>query len=207
MSHDPYPSYQAPPPQPPQPPQPPPSPGPFPAYAEETPVYGVRQYPAGLDAFPAHGGGFPAPDDAFAPFGRPGRPGGQGSPGVPGFPEVPGDPADPGEPVPVPGRQQPSGPSARQTRELAGLRDAYRRQRRVAGVTVLGFFALYILLTVYAPGLVGWRVADGLNLGLLLALLQLPLTVVVLVIHEHTAQSAVDPLVERVRGQAAGEAR
>jgi hypothetical protein len=31
--------------------------------------------------------------------------------------------------------------------------------------------------------------------------------VVVLLIHEHTAQSSVDPLVERVRGQAAEEAR
>ncbi|MET8577110.1 DUF485 domain-containing protein [Streptomyces sp. NPDC005012] len=163
MSYDPFPSYPAP------PPQPPPPAGPFPAYAEETPVYGVRQYPAGLDAFPA----------------------------------------DPGEPFPspVPGRRQPSAPPARQARELAGLRDAYRRQRRVAGVTVLGFFALYILLTVYAPGLVGWRVAGGLNLGLLLALLQLPVTVVVLLVHEHTAQSSVDPLVERVRGQAAEDAR
>ncbi|MER5477094.1 DUF485 domain-containing protein [Streptomyces sp. NPDC002734] len=111
-----------------------------------------------------------------------------------------------GEPFPAAGRQeQPSAASVRRSRELADLRAAYRRQRRVAGVTVLGFFALYILLTVYVPAAVNWRVAGGVNLGMLLGLLQLPLTVVALLVYQRTARAAVDPLVERVRGQAEEE--
>jgi hypothetical protein len=51
------------------------------------------------------------------------------------------------------------------------------------------------------------RVGPGLPTGLLLALVQLPVTCLAIVLYEHTARRHVDPLAERIRKQVALDAR
>ncbi|WP_166022206.1 DUF485 domain-containing protein [Streptomyces chilikensis] len=87
----------------------------------------------------------------------------------------------------------------RQPVDLAPLRAAYRGQRRLAGLVLLGLFTLYVLPAVFAPSPVGTGPGRGPGLGPLLVLLPLPLTVVVLAVWEHTARRRVDPLVDRAR--------
>ncbi|WP_108951646.1 DUF485 domain-containing protein [Streptomyces fragilis] len=91
--------------------------------------------------------------------------------------------------------------AARQADDVAPLRAAYAWQRRIAGATVLGFFALYVLLTVYVPSATGAGLGEGLNLGLVLGLLQLPVTVAALIVYERTALRRIDPLVDRARAR------
>jgi uncharacterized membrane protein (DUF485 family) len=171
MSYDPYPSYQAP--QQPPPPQPPPP----------------RHVPQ------AHG--FPSPGGQFAPAaGRPAPAGGRFAPQGAWSAEHDEQFAAHGERF-EPFAAQPRG--RRYHGELAPLRSAYRRQRRAAGLTLLGFFTLYVLLTVFLPSLAGARIGEGLSLGLLLVLLQLPLTVGALIVYERAARRRVDPLVDLAR--------
>jgi uncharacterized membrane protein (DUF485 family) len=51
------------------------------------------------------------------------------------------------------------------------------------------------------------RVADGLPTGLLLALLQLPVTWLAIALYEHTARRHVDPLTDRIRKQSELDAK
>jgi hypothetical protein len=88
---------------------------------------------------------------------------------------------------------------------LEPLRAAHRRRRRASGAVLLGFAGLYVLPAVAAPSLPGLALGGGLSLGLLLVLLQLPLTVVALVVHERSARSRIDPLVDRYRELSEGE--
>ncbi|MBO1336561.1 DUF485 domain-containing protein [Streptomyces sp. VRA16 Mangrove soil] len=90
---------------------------------------------------------------------------------------------------------RPAGP----TGELLLLRTAYRWQRRVATLTALGYFTLFLLLSAFAPGLMNRSVTGGLSSGLLIGLLQLPVTCLALVLYEHTARRRVDPLAHRLR--------
>jgi uncharacterized membrane protein (DUF485 family) len=83
--------------------------------------------------------------------------------------------------------------------DLRVLRGAYRRQRRTATFAALGYFLLFLGLSAFAPSSLTGDVADGLPLGLLLALLQLPVTWLAIVLYEHTARRTVDPLADRIR--------
>ncbi|MEU9593459.1 DUF485 domain-containing protein [Streptomyces sp. NPDC048219] len=83
--------------------------------------------------------------------------------------------------------------------DLRVLRGAYRRQRRTATFAALGYFLLFLGLSAFAPSALTGSVADGLPLGLLLALLQLPVTWLAIVLYEHTARRTVDPLADRIR--------
>ncbi|MEV6180717.1 DUF485 domain-containing protein [Streptomyces sp. NPDC052015] len=91
--------------------------------------------------------------------------------------------------------------------DLRVLRGAYRRQRRVATLTALGYFVLFLVLSAFAPSLMTDPVATGLPAGLLLALLQLPVTWLAIVLYEHTARRHVDPLADRIRKQSALDAK
>jgi uncharacterized membrane protein (DUF485 family) len=79
------------------------------------------------------------------------------------------------------------------------LRGAYRWQRRVATLTALGYFMLFLLLSAFAPSLMTSEVTTGLPLGLLLGLLQVPVTCLAIWLYEHTARRRVDPLADRIR--------
>ncbi|WP_413758616.1 DUF485 domain-containing protein [Streptomyces sp. MMBL 11-3] len=86
--------------------------------------------------------------------------------------------------------------------DLRELRTAYRWQRRVATLTALGYFTLFLVLSATAPSLMTGEVADGLPLGLLLGLLQVPITCAAIALYEYTARRRVDPVAERIRKQA-----
>ncbi|MHB9753307.1 DUF485 domain-containing protein [Streptomyces sp. BYX5S] len=85
--------------------------------------------------------------------------------------------------------------------EVRMLRTAYRWQRRVATLTALGYFTLFLLLSAFAPGLMNRSATGGLSTGLLIGLCQLPVTCVALFLYEYTARRRVDPLVHRIRRQ------
>ncbi|MFI2434779.1 DUF485 domain-containing protein [Streptomyces sp. NPDC018693] len=91
--------------------------------------------------------------------------------------------------------------------DLRRLRGAYRWQRRVATLTALGYFVVFLVLSACAPTLMTARVSDGLPAGLLLALLQLPVTWMAIALYEHTARRHVDPLARLIRRQAEVDAK
>ncbi|MBD0840830.1 MULTISPECIES: DUF485 domain-containing protein [unclassified Streptomyces] len=91
--------------------------------------------------------------------------------------------------------------------DLRILRSAYRWQRRTATLTALGYFLLFLVLSATAPSFMTSTVTDGLPTGLLLALLQLPVTWLAIALYEHTARRYVDPLADRIRRQAAVDAK
>ncbi|MGW4287404.1 DUF485 domain-containing protein [Streptomyces sp. NPDC004673] len=99
------------------------------------------------------------------------------------------------------GHGQPE-PSARRSgphRTLRMLRRAYRWQRRVASLAALGYFAVFLTLTVKAPWLMTRPGPGGLPTGLLLALAQIPVTWLAVLLYEVTAHRLVDPLARRAR--------
>ncbi|MFC8084712.1 DUF485 domain-containing protein [Streptomyces sp. NPDC057340] len=91
--------------------------------------------------------------------------------------------------------------------DLRILRGAYRWQRRTATLTALGYFTLFLALSAYAPGLMTGTAVAGLPTGLLLALAQLPVTWLAIALYEYTARRRVDPLADRIRQEAALDAR
>ncbi|MFE1308740.1 DUF485 domain-containing protein [Streptomyces sp. NPDC058755] len=91
--------------------------------------------------------------------------------------------------------------------DLRILRGAYRWQRRTAALTSLGYFTLFLVLSAFAPDVMTRTVVDGIPAGLLLALLQLPVTWLAIALYEHTARRHVDPLADRIRKEAELDAR
>ncbi|MFI5967765.1 DUF485 domain-containing protein [Streptomyces asoensis] len=83
--------------------------------------------------------------------------------------------------------------------DLRVLRGAYRRQRRVATLTALGYFVVFLVLSAFAPSLMTASVTAGVPAGLLLALVQLPVTLLAIGLYERTASRQVDPLADRIR--------
>ncbi|MEV5427996.1 DUF485 domain-containing protein [Streptomyces sp. NPDC052701] len=120
------------------------------------------------------------------------RPGGRVPAPVP-LPPVPGPPAG-GRPG---GGARPRTWSGHH-RALRVLRRACRWQRRVATLAALGYFAVFLTLTVQAPSLMARPAPGGLPTGLLLALAQIPVTWLAVVLFECTARRYVDPLARTV---------
>ncbi|MFJ9247796.1 DUF485 domain-containing protein [Streptomyces sp. NPDC101776] len=110
-------------------------------------------------------------------------------------------------PPPPERRRPPRRPALGNHSDLRILRGAYRRQRRVATSAALGYFCLFLGLSAFAPALMASTVAGGVPTGLLLALVQLPVTWLAIALYEHTARQRVDPLAERFRKQAELDAR
>ncbi|MFC8347971.1 DUF485 domain-containing protein [Streptomyces sp. NPDC057280] len=121
------------------------------------------------------------------------------------YPTYPWQP--PLEDQPAAGRRRPPHPPLGHHSDLRVLRGAYRRQRRVATLTALGYFTLFLILSAFAPSLMTSSVTDGLPTGLLLALLQLPVTWLAITLYEHTARVYVDPVADRIRRQTAVDAK
>ncbi|MGW7262041.1 DUF485 domain-containing protein [Streptomyces sp. NPDC054842] len=87
------------------------------------------------------------------------------------------------------------------------LRSAYRWQRRVATLTALGYFVLFLLLSAFVPSLMTRTVSGGLSVGLLLGVLQVPVTCLAILVYEYTARRRVDPVADRIRRQSALDIR
>lgn len=116
----------------------------------------------------------------------------------------PWQPPAPAEPPP---HRAPRHPPLGHHSDLRILRSAYRWQRRTATLTALGYFVLFLVLSAAAPSFMTSTVTDGLPTGLLLALVQLPVTWLAIALYEHTARRYVDPLADRIRRQAEVDAR
>ncbi|MFF2011595.1 DUF485 domain-containing protein [Streptomyces sp. NPDC058195] len=109
------------------------------------------------------------------------------------------DPAPP-DPPPGPSAAAPApGPVPGRHSDLRRLRTAYRTLRRVATLTALGYFVVFLLLSAFAKDLVEFPLFGGFNVGLVLGLCQLPVTALAIVVYERTARRTVDPLAARVR--------
>ena len=120
-------------------------------------------------------------------------------------PTYPWQPPEP-PPRPAPHRSRDRSPLGHHS-DLRILRTAYRWQRRVATLTALGYFTLFLILSAFAPGFMSSTVTDGLPAGLLLALIQLPVTWLAIGLYEHTARRYVDPLADRIRKLAEVDAK
>ncbi|MGX1131200.1 uncharacterized membrane protein (DUF485 family) [Streptomyces glaucescens] len=140
---------------------------------------------------------YPPPYTPRAPY-----PSGGASPAYPTYPWQPVAP----QPEPAGPRRQLRAPLGHHS-DLRVLRGAYRWQRRVATLTALGYFTLFLILSAYAPSFMTADVTDGLPVGLLLALVQLPVTWLAIALYEHTARRYVDPLADRIRKQSELDAR
>ncbi|WP_406366279.1 DUF485 domain-containing protein [Streptomyces sp. NBC_00645] len=112
----------------------------------------------------------------------------------------------PRPPAPAPPRMPRHQPLGRHS-DIRLLRGAYRWQRRVATLTALGYFTVFLLLSAFAPALMTSTVSGGLSTGLLLGLLQVPVTCLAIGLYEHTARRRVDPIADRLRKQAELEAK
>ena len=110
-------------------------------------------------------------------------------------------------PPPPERRRLPPRPALGNHSDLRILRGAYRRQRRVATAAALGYFCLFLGLSAFAPALMASTGAGGVPTGLLLALVQLPVTWLAIALYERTARRRVDPLADRFRRQAELDAR
>ncbi|MFI1764325.1 DUF485 domain-containing protein [Streptomyces sp. NPDC020800] len=116
-------------------------------------------------------------------------------------------PWQPQQPAPEPAPRRTPPPALGNHSDLRILRSASRWQRRVAGLTALGYFSLFLILSAFAPSFMTSRAVDGLPTGLLLALAQLPVTWLAIALYEHTARRYVDPLADRIRRLAEVDAR
>ncbi|MFC5805476.1 DUF485 domain-containing protein [Streptomyces formicae] len=86
--------------------------------------------------------------------------------------------------------------------DLGSLRSGYRRLRRVATFTSLGYFVAFLLLSGFAPDLMSSDISGGLTTGLLLGLLTLPVTLAAIALYERIARDRVDPLAAAIRHDA-----
>ncbi|MGW1619309.1 DUF485 domain-containing protein [Streptomyces sp. NPDC002172] len=122
-------------------------------------------------------------------------------------PDLPSDRSPYGRPSPtwstgeVPYDTLPASPRSGAHRTLRLLRRSYRWHRRVATITALGYFAAFLTLTVKAPSLMARPGPGGLPTGLLLALIQIPVTWLAVLLYEAAAHRFVDPLARRARRQ------
>ncbi|MBL1082108.1 DUF485 domain-containing protein [Streptomyces actinomycinicus] len=148
-------------------------------------------------SYPSHPSRRPYPD-APSPQTRSARPDHPPHPTYPWQPAPPEPPRPPHRPA-----REPLGHHS----DLRVLRSAYRWQRRTATLTALGYFTVFLVLSACAPGVMTSTVADGIPAGLLLALLQLPVTWLAIALYEYTAHRYVDPLADRIRRHAELDAR
>ncbi|WP_156725448.1 DUF485 domain-containing protein [Streptomyces apocyni] len=124
--------------------------------------------------------------DPFPP--PPAQPAGLFTPQGPGYrPQAYGSPAA-AAPTPV-------GPPP----GLPRLRSSYRRLRRVMTLAALGYFVVFLLLTGYAPGLMETELVGGFTFGLVMGLLQFPVTFAAIIGYERSAVRTVDPLARDIR--------
>ncbi|MCF3132644.1 DUF485 domain-containing protein [Streptomyces olivochromogenes] len=113
----------------------------------------------------------------------------------------------PPQPLPEPERRTPRSPAHGHHSDLRTLRGAYRWQRRVATFTALGYFTLFLVLSALAPSLMTRTVWGGLSTGLLVGLLQVPVTCLSIGLYEYTARRRVDPIADRIRRHAELDAK
>ncbi|MFE9742252.1 DUF485 domain-containing protein [Streptomyces sp. NPDC006477] len=97
---------------------------------------------------------------------------------------------------------QPPAAATNDRDDLHRLGSAYRRLRRVATFTALGYFVIFLFLSGYAPSMMTSSITGGLTIGLVLGLLQLPVALAAIALYERIARNNVDPLAAAIRERA-----
>ncbi|MET7652809.1 MULTISPECIES: DUF485 domain-containing protein [unclassified Streptomyces] len=97
---------------------------------------------------------------------------------------------------------EPYAQETHQDAELAALRSAYRLLRRTSTLAALGSFVAYVVLSCFAPDLMGSKIAGELSLGMALGVLQLVVTFAAVFWYGRSAERSVDPLARAVRERA-----
>ncbi|CAL9539982.1 DUF485 domain-containing protein [Streptomyces sp. Tu 3180] len=128
-------------------------------------------------------------------------------PPTPPSPSYAAHPRQPSAPPAQEPRRTPLHPPLGHHSDLRHLRSAYRWQRRTATLTALGYFVLFLVLSAFAPSFMTGTVTGEIPTGLLLALLQVPVTWLAIAMYEGTARRRVDPLADLIRRQAALDAK
>ncbi len=85
--------------------------------------------------------------------------------------------------------------------DLRVLRRAYRTSGAWRRSPALGYFTLFLVLSAFAPSLMG-AALGGLSTGLLLGLLQVPVTCLSVGLYEHAARAAGSTDADRIRKHA-----
>ena len=89
-----------------------------------------------------------------------------------------------------------------QTDEFQELRRTLRRFVFPATVVFLSWYLLYVLMTVYARGLLGRTVFGNINVAYVLGLLQFVSTFLIAYVYSRFADSRLDPKADRIRTRA-----
>lgn len=117
----------------------------------------------------------------------------------PPSPSHPPRPPHPPRPSYGPPPVHPPTVPARPDTELLRLRGAYKWLRRSLTVALVGYYTAYLAMTAYLPDLMAQSVSGSVNLGVLLGLLLLPITLLTVLTYELFARVTVDPMSHRVR--------
>jgi uncharacterized membrane protein (DUF485 family) len=79
------------------------------------------------------------------------------------------------------------------------LKHALRRFVFPATVVFLGWYLLYVLMTVYARGFMGHKLLGNINVAYVFGLLQFISTFVIAYIYSRYAERHLDPLADKLR--------
>src|SRR4051812_25739503 len=86
-----------------------------------------------------------------------------------------------------------------QTPEFAALRNALRRFVFPMTVAFLVWYALYVVLSIYARGFMNAKVVGNVNVALIFGLLQFVSTFLIAWLYVRYADRKLDPLADRLR--------
>lgn len=87
------------------------------------------------------------------------------------------------------------------TSEFQELRRKFRRFVFPTTAFFLAWYFLYVLLSMFAPGLMGTRVFGNITLGLLFGLGQFVTTFAITILYARWANREFDPLADRLGAQ------
>ena len=90
---------------------------------------------------------------------------------------------------------------AQRSPEFAELRRRFRAFAFPMTVAFLAWYLAYVLLSTYAPGLMGTKVLGNITLGILLGLLQFVTTFVITHIYVAHANKRTDPISDEMRAR------
>ncbi|MFD8482260.1 DUF485 domain-containing protein [Kitasatospora sp. NPDC059673] len=90
--------------------------------------------------------------------------------------------------------------------EFRQLRSSFRNFAFPVTAGFVLWYLLYVLLSCYAPGLMGTKVAGNINLALVLGLLQFASTFAIAARYARHAGRRLDPAAAAIRGRAAAAA-
>ena len=86
-----------------------------------------------------------------------------------------------------------------ESKDFQDLRRRYRGWVLPVAAASLGWYFFYVLLTTYAPDFMANKLIGNVNVGLVLGLLQFVTTFAVTGAYVRHADSALDPVAERLR--------